>query len=71
VRNDPGKSNLVLLFLFWAFSGDENLASSQPSPQPRLLFGRQEKPHASPLRAGASVPSILVSTESADFDELN
>jgi hypothetical protein len=71
VRNDPGKSNLALLFffLFWAFPDDENLASSPPSPQPRLIFGRHEKPPVNPLRPGAS--SILVSTESAHSDKLN
>jgi hypothetical protein len=33
VRNDLRKGNLTILFLFWAFSGDENVASSPHSPQ--------------------------------------
>jgi hypothetical protein len=37
----------------------ENMASSPPSPQPRLLFCRQEKPPAGPLLPGVSATSIL------------
>jgi hypothetical protein len=33
IRNDPEKSKVTALFLSWTFPGDENLASSPPSPQ--------------------------------------
>jgi hypothetical protein len=33
VRNDPGKSNLAVLCVICVFPGDENVASSPPSPQ--------------------------------------
>jgi hypothetical protein len=33
VRYDAGKSNLVVLFVFWAFPGDANMTFSPPSPQ--------------------------------------
>jgi hypothetical protein len=69
VRNDPGKSNLAIPFRFWAFPGDENVASSPPSPQLRLLSGRQAKRPARPPPFGAFATSILVSAESGSSDD--
>jgi hypothetical protein len=71
VRNHPGKSNLALLFLFWTFPGDENMASSLPSPQPRLVSGRQEKRPARSPRFGAFATYILASAESVHSDDFN
>jgi hypothetical protein len=71
VRNDPGKSNLAVLFLFWTFPGDENVASSPASPEPRLVFGYQENRPASFPCLGASATFILVSAESASSDDFN
>jgi hypothetical protein len=34
-RNDPGKNSLAIIFLFWAFHGEESRAFSRPSPQSR------------------------------------
>jgi hypothetical protein len=63
VRNDPGKSNLAVLFfflfLFCAFLGDENVASSSPSPQSRLVAGDE------------NVASTLASPESPPSDDFN
>jgi hypothetical protein len=66
-----GRRNLAVLCLFEAFLGDENVASSRPSPQPRSISGRQEKQPAGPSRFGSSVISILISTESAPSHDFN
>jgi hypothetical protein len=71
VRNDPGKNNLAVLFFVCAFPGDENMTSSPPSPQPRLVSARQEKRPVRLPRLGASVTYILVSTESDSSDNFN
>jgi hypothetical protein len=59
VRNDPGQSNLAVLFLFSALPGDENLAFSALSPQPRLVSGDE------------NMASTLASPESTHSDDFN
>jgi hypothetical protein len=56
VRNDPGKSNLWILYSFfsWTFPADENVASLPPSPQPRIVSDRQENRPASSPRHGTT-----------------
>jgi hypothetical protein len=71
VRNDPRKSNLAVLYFLWAFLGDENLASSLPSPKPGLVSGTQEKRPMRSLNAGASTAFILVCTESTPSNSFN
>jgi hypothetical protein len=71
VQNDPGKSDLVVLFLFCTFPSDENLTSSLPSSQLPPVFSRQEKRSARSLRLSASATSILVNAESAPSDDFN
>jgi hypothetical protein len=53
MRNDSEETNLVLLFLCLALSGDENAASSPLSRQPRLVADSEENcPAHSPCSSG-------------------
>jgi hypothetical protein len=76
VRNQPRKAVsgffiILFLLLLCAFPGDEIMASSPASPQPRLVFGRQENRPAHWPRFGASVTTILGSAESLPSDDFN
>jgi hypothetical protein len=71
MRNDPGKSNLAVLFLFWNFSCSENVAASPPSPQPPFISNREEKSLANSPSFDAFATFVLGNTESFSSDGFN
>jgi hypothetical protein len=66
----PGKNNPVFLILFWAFPGDENLASLLCYPQLGLVSDSQER-RSGRWRVDASAAFILASAESALSDNFD